>query len=253
MKKYNIIYLIVTIIVVIICCVGCTKKNQNEITNNSNAVNSNHEENIEEVKYEEFEEIKEAIADDIKEYASIINTINMYYNAEGEVSGDDYLVSSLIVDKKGTKNPLSTLGYTLFDITNDGIKEFLIYDMKADEKLKNTIISLYTKKINDSGENENYHILNSQKSCYYELCENGVIRATYSENPEVISKHYYKINGEYNLELIEMLEYITNENGTITIKYRKQDEEYSEILSEEAENIENKYTLQEIIVSPIIK
>ncbi|MBQ8300005.1 MAG: hypothetical protein IJX99_09195 [Clostridia bacterium] len=265
MKKIKVTFLVIALATMAMCFVGCNDKSKNnneneeankEIIENTNVglLEESGDEEIAQVIYESYEELRDAVAEEIKDYAGAINTINMYYNASGDVSKDEYAVSSLITDKKGTKNPLTTLGYALVDVTNDGVQEILIYDMDAEDEMKNVIVSMYTTKTDENNEKESYHILNSQTEGHYRLCENNIIEVTYSENPGIVSKCYYKINQDFKLEFVEILEYITNENGTTDVNHRVgESEEGITITSEEATNIENKYPIKEITVSPIIK
>lgn len=262
MKKIKIISLIMALAVVSICFVGCKDKTQtnngDEINNNevisgpvNNEVVSGDEETEEEFIYGEYNELIEVIPEEIKPYAGAINLIGLFYGESNEVDPKEYGVSSLIAERKGTKNPLSTLGYALIDVNGDEKEEFLIYDLNAEETMKNVIISLYTLS-GDAEDLEIHHILNSFSTDIYELYENNVLKLSIT-GEDVDTTIYCNIDESLKIVAIERIEKYERENGTVSIMhYVGGEQEGTEISEAELHNIEGKYLLKSVDIFPII-
>ena len=258
MKNIKIISLIMVLAVIALCFVGCKDKtqNNNEIVSgdvNNELISGDEEVKVdEELIYEEYEELIEIIPEEIQAYGGAINSIGLFFGESSEADPGDYGVSTLITDKKGLANPLATLGYVLVDVNGDENDEFLIYDMNAEESMKNVIVSLYTLS-GDEQETEVYHVLNSYNTDIYELCENNVLRLS-TMGEEVNATLYCKIDESLKIIPIERIEVFSNEDGTISnVHYVGESEEGTTISNEEVNNINNKYVLKNVTISSIIK
>ena len=221
--KVNKIFILLMAMLTIFTLTACKKeKNENKVINN---VNSNVVDDIsgDDNVLGEFEmsgdyareimDFQSQFKEEIQDYAGYMTNIKLFF--ENSDSSIEYGVSNLLNHLRNLKDPFDSLSYTLKDLNNDGIDEFMLFDDTASGDMKNSIINLSTK----SGD-LTYTVLNSQENMLYKLYDNNIIGVEFSD---IECMNFFKLDKDMNLISVDSIDATTSSGDVQNIlnKYKE--------------------------------